>query len=278
MIRLLKIELRKTLNYNPFRILIILHLILFVGGIFFIPRINTNIPFLTFLPLYQFPNVWSFVTWISSFYNLSLVLLVIMLTCNEFTGKTYKQQVIFGLSRADLLKQKILLMAVFSLYVVILVGVCSVTSGLVYSYRITPGLIFRKAWIMAPLFLQIFTYLTFGLLFSLIFKNMILSGLVYLMYRIIIEPVIRVNMAEELRAYFPSKFVTNLTPKPEIWSMIQQSLQKGSGQPKGNEPPPQLESVIPQALPFWENLLLSLVLLSVLLYICWMILKKVRLN
>jgi ABC-2 type transport system permease protein len=276
MIKLLKIELRKTLNYNPFRILIGLHLLLFIVGIFFIPRIDTKIPFLSILPLYQFPHVWNFTTWISSFYNISLVLLVIMLTCNEFNNKTYKQQIIFGLSREDLLIQKIILISLLSLYVVLLVGVSSIASGLVYSYKITPALVFEQSWILATLFIQIFTYLCFGLLFSLIFRNMILSGVVYLMYRVIIEPIIRVNFPMDYRSYFPTKFVTNLTPRPEVLSLIQNNLQT-KGKPDGKDME-KLSSLMPEGLPIWQNLLLTLILIALLLFISLQILKKRKFN
>ena len=276
MVKLFKIELRKTLNYNPFRILIGLHLVLFIVGIFFIPRIDTKIPFLSILPLYQFPHVWNFTTWVSSFYNISLVLLVIMMTCNEFNNKTYKQQIIFGLSRTDLLVQKIILISLLSFYVILLVGVSSVASGLFYSYKITPGLVFEQSWIMATLFIQIFTYLCFGLLFSLIFRNMILSGVVYLMYRVIIEPVIRINVPEDYRWYFPSKFVSNLTPKPEILSLIQNNM-KDQGQPDGKEME-KLSALIPEGLPIWQNLILTLILISILLFVSVQILKKRRFN
>jgi len=276
MIKLFKIEFRKTFNYIPFRILISLHLVLFIVGIFFIPRIDTKIPFLSILPLYQFPHVWNFTTWVSSFYNISLILLVIMLTCNEFNNKTYKQQIIFGLSRNDLLLQKIILILILSFYVILLVGISSVASGLFYSYKITLGLIFEQSWIMATLFIQIFTYLCFGLLFALIFRNMILSGVVYLMYRVIIEPVIRINVPEEFRGYFPSKFVTNLTPRPEIMSMIQSNMQQQS-QPDGKEIE-KMNALVPQGLPIWQNLILTAVLLTILLYISAQILKKRRFN
>lgn len=276
MIKLLKIELLKTLNYNPFRILIGLHLLLFIVGIFFIPRIDTKIPFLSILPLYQFPHVWNFTTWISSFYNISLVLLVIMLTCNEFNNKTYKQQIIFGLSRKDLLIQKIILISILSLYVVLLVGISSIASGLVYSYKVTTGLIFEQSWILATLFIQIFTYLCFGLLFSLIFRNMILSGVVYLMYRVIIEPIIRVNVPIDFRPFFPSKFVTNLTPKPEVLSLIQNNLQT-QGKPEGKDME-NLSSIIPEGLPIWQNLILTLILITLLLFISMQIFKKRRFN
>jgi ABC-2 type transport system permease protein len=276
MIKLLKIELRKTLYYVPFQILIGLHLAFFILGIFFIPHIDVKFPFLTILPLYQFPHVWNFTTWISSFYNISLILLVIMMTCNEFNNRTYKQQLIFGLSRTDLLLQKIILISLLSIYVVILVGVSSVASGLVYSYKISFGLVFGQSWILLTLFIQIFTYLCFGLLFSLIFRNMILAGVVYLMYRVIIEPIIRVNFPEDYRVYFPTKFVTNLTPRPEIFSMIQNNLQS---QGPHNDPDVQkINSFIPAGLPIWQNLILTLILIALLLFVSMQIFKKRRFN
>jgi ABC-2 type transport system permease protein len=232
--------------------------------------------YLSILPLYQFPHVWNFTTWISSFYNISLVLLVIMMTCNEFNNKTYKQQIIFGLSRKDLLIQKIILISLLSLYVVLLVGVSSIASGLVYSYKITPGLVFEQSWILATLFIQIFTYLCFGLLFSLIFRNMILSGVVYLMYRVIIEPIIRVNFPVDYRSYFPTKFVTNLTPRPEVLSLIQNNLQN-QHKPEGNDME-KLSSIMPVCLPIWQNLILTLILIALLLFISLQILKKRRFN
>ncbi|MCB8994034.1 MAG: ABC transporter permease subunit [Bacteroidales bacterium] len=276
MIKLLKIELRKTLNYIPFRILIILHFVLFIFGIFFIPRVNFNFPFVTILPLYQFPHVWNFTTWISSFYNISLILLVIMLTCNEFNNKTFKQQLIFGLSRRDLLVQKIILLLLLSLYVIILVGIASITSGLIYSYKITFSLIFDRSWILANLFIQIFTYLCFGLLFSLIFRNMIVSGIVFLAYRVIIEPIIRVNMPESFRPYFPSKFVTKLTPSPDILSMIQSNMQ--SNGPNGANKPDAAAALFPQGLPMWENLILTFILITVLLSLSMWIFRKRAFN
>jgi len=276
MIKLLKIELRKTLNYIPFRILIGLHFLLFIIGIFFIPRIPVNLPFISILPLYQFPHVWNFTTWISSFYNISLILLVIMMTCNEFNNKTYKQQVIFGLSRNDLLGQKVILITLLSFYVVLLVGVSSIASGLFYSYKVTFGLVFENSWILATLFVQIFTYLSFGLLFSLLFRNMILAGVTYLMYRVIVEPIIRVNMPENIRPFFPSKFVTNLTPKPEVLSLIQQNMQ-GQGNQGGGQAE-QMKSMLPAGLPLWENLILTLVLLGILMYVSHLLLKKRGLN
>ena len=61
---LFQIELTKTLRYNPFRIILLLHFLFFLLGMFALPRIDIKLPFLSVIPLYQFPHVWNFTTWI----------------------------------------------------------------------------------------------------------------------------------------------------------------------------------------------------------------------
>ncbi len=117
---LFRIEFTKSINYNPFRIILILHFLFFLLGLFALPRINIKIPFLSIIPLYQFPHVWNFTTWIAGYYNITLVLLVIMMTTLEFSNMTYKQQAIFGMSRRELFMEKLVLIFFLSLYVVVL--------------------------------------------------------------------------------------------------------------------------------------------------------------
>jgi len=98
------------------------------------------------------------------------------------------------------------------------------------------------------------------------------------MYRVIIEPIIRVNVPEDFRAYFPSKFVTNLTPRPEILSMIQQNMQnQGQGKPPEQEASA-VNAFVNSGLPIWENLILTFLLIGILLSISWWILRKRSLN
>ena len=175
--KLFRIELSKSLNYNPFRIILGLHLIFFVLGMFALPRINIKIPFLSIIPLFQFPYVWNFFTFVAGIYNITLVILVIMMTCLEFNNKTYKQQVIFGLSRKELFLQKLILVFMLSLYVVVLLFVTSLVSGSIFSYKLTFSLAFERSWLLLNTFYQTFIWLSLGILFALIFKNMILSVL-----------------------------------------------------------------------------------------------------
>lgn len=274
--KLFQIELTKTLNYGPVKILIPLHILFFFLGFFALPRIRFDFPFLSILPLYQFPHVWNFMTWISGFYNLTLVLLIIMLTCLEFSSRTYKHQVIFGLSRTDLFRQKMALAFTLAVYAVVLVFIAVIISGLVYSYKITPSLVFERSFLLLNTFLQTFTFLMLGVLFAMIFKNVILSVLIFGFYRVIFEPVLRNLVNDRFSEFFPTYFVSRLTPRPDIWKLIEQKLQNQDAATEN-----EIEGfsrVFPEEVPMIQNVVLSLVFLFLISWLVYYIFQKRRLN
>ncbi|MCK4922461.1 MAG: hypothetical protein KAS71_15515 [Bacteroidales bacterium] len=274
--KLFRIEFSKTINFGPVKILIPLHILFFFLGFFAIPRIKIDFPFLSVLPLYQFPHVWNFITWIGGIYNLTLVLLIIMLTCMEFSNKTYKHQAIFGLSRKELFIQKVMLAASFSFYVVILTFITVMISGLIYSYKITPTIIFDRSWILLASFLQNFIWLMLGVLFALIFKNVILAVLSFGFYRVMFEPIIRSLVEKENSWYFPTKFVSKLTPEPDILNIVKDKLQEAD-----QVSPAELESIgetLFPDIPIIQNITLSLIFLSLILIFTYYIFQKRRLN
>ncbi len=273
---LFRIELTKSLNYNPFRIILFLHLLFFLLGLFALPRIDIKFPFLSIVPLFQFPHVWNFITWIAGYYNITLVLLVIMMTCLEFSNKTYKQQVIFGMSRRELFMEKLVLVFFLSVYVMVLLFLTAVLSGFIFSYKITFGIIFERSWLVLNSFLQTFAFLSLGILFALLFRNVILSVLIFGFYRIFLEPIARSLTHSEYRWFFPTKFITSLTPRPDIIELVQQKIQNAD-----KVSPEELSGfnkIIPKGVPIWQNIILTLVFLGIILSLSAYIFRRRRLN
>src|SRR5262245_35861746 len=60
---------------------------------------------------YTFPDVWSNLGWWGGIFVLFLAILIITLTCNEFTFRTHRQNVIDGWSRLDFYHAKVALVA-----------------------------------------------------------------------------------------------------------------------------------------------------------------------
>ncbi len=271
-----QIELTKTLRYNPFRIILLLHLLFFLLGLFALPRIDIKFPFLSVIPLYQFPHVWNFTTWIAGYYNITLVLLVIMMTCLEFSNKTYKHQVIYGMSRNELFLQKMFLVLLLSVYVALLLFVTSLVSGFIFSYQLTPGIILERSWLVLNSFLQTFAFLSLGVLFALIFKNMILSVLGFGFYRIFLEPIVRTLTDSDYRWFFPTKFISSLTPRPDIFDLIEKKLQSSDN--TSPEELSQFDRIIPAGVPIWQNILLTLIFIGVIAWFSAWIFRRRRLS
>ncbi len=127
--KLLHIEQIKLSHYNPFRITLGLYFLAFTLGIIIYPAIDKEIPVISLSDVFRFPDVWVFLSWITEPYNVMLALIVIMVTTKEFSNHTFKTQIIFGLSRTDLLVQKLLSILVLSLFATLLVGITSLSLG-----------------------------------------------------------------------------------------------------------------------------------------------------
>jgi len=115
-----------------------------------------------------------------------------------------------------------------------------------------------------------------GVLFALVFKNMILAVLSFGFYRVMLEPIIRSLVEKENSWYFPTKFVSKLTPEPDILNIVQEKL-KAADQVSPEELSSIGANIFPD-IPIAQNIILSLIFLSLILFFSYYIFQKRRLN
>lgn len=214
--RLIGLEWAKISSYGLFKAVLILTLSFFVLTVLVFSRIDISIPGFTWRNLFRFPDVWPSFAWVASWFNLLLAILVITTAGNEFTGKTLRQQVMTGLSREEWLAGKGILIAGLALFGVIMVSITGLIFGLIYTRELTFGLIFQKMDILLVYLVQAIGYMVLGMLFIAVTRSNALGIILYLLYFIIIEPVIRGLCPVEVRPWFPVKIISHLTPFPEI--------------------------------------------------------------
>lgn len=129
---LLKIEWLKLKNYRAFWIILALYAVCVIGANGIVYFINDNVRHNAkggignIVPsLYAFPGAWHITTFVSAFLFLFPGLLLIMHSCNEFSYKTSRQNIIDGIARRQYISIKLLLtvlMAAFATIVVFLAG------------------------------------------------------------------------------------------------------------------------------------------------------------
>jgi ABC-2 type transport system permease protein len=251
--------------------IIILHFILFFLVILVTSRLDITIPGFSTDYFYQFPNIWEFFPWIASWFNLLLAILIIVMTGNEYTFRTFRQHVIDGLSRFELLAGKgytILLIAVYSTLMVL---VFSLVFGFFYSRGIKAGDFFEKSHILLVYFVQAVAYMSAGFFLAVLFRNTALGIILFILYRLIIEPVLRLFFPAGARLYFPMKVISNLTPTPEYLSIA-------SGNGPGTNQAQALSlremGIIAGDLPVYLNMLLAIGYTALFIFLAYLLLKK----
>jgi len=271
--KLLHIEQIKLLNYNPFRITLALYFLAFALGIIIYPAIDKQIPVISLSDVFRFPDVWMFLSWITEPYNVMLALIVIMITSKEFNDHTFKTQVIFGLSRSDLLLQKLISVIMLSLFATLLVGITSLSLGLIYSYKLTFKIALENAWIMGSYFLAAFSYMSLGLLIALLIKNTALSLLSFLGLRTFVDPVLWLILKDhDIKWYLPFRTITRLTPVPDLLEIFQRKMNSEEAIDEST-----LE-ILPKGLAPWLNIVLVIVYVGLAIYFSHRLLQRRKLS
>lgn len=226
MLHLLNIDLKKLTNYRTFWVVIIIYFSILVivttsgmailtylaaRGAEFGADINVNR-----IPLYHFPDVWQNLIWISGFLKFALGFMVVISVTNEFAYRTVRQNIIDGMSRWEFLQSKILTNAVLAAASTVGLFVISLAAGLIMSPELRFAEIFDDIEFFPAYFLQVFGYLSFALMMSVIVNRAGLTILILMVARGL-EMIILYNVFEKLpgvHQFFPLESLEGLITLP----------------------------------------------------------------
>jgi hypothetical protein len=247
---------------------------LYVLSLIVVTQIDVQLPGLDSKSFFAFPQLWNVTTWLASWFNLLLAIMIMIFTCNEFSFRMFRQQVIDGLARRELFVGKVLLMLVFALTGVVLVIISTFVIGIFFNNSATWPLLFDNLYLIPVYFVQAFAYMSIGLMLALLLRNIALSILTFILYFFPLEPIIRNFFSDQILSFFPMKVISNLTPPPDIFSFSAQPqfTTTINGQMMNSEPPPP-----PFELPLWGNTVVAMIYIALFLGISWWLLKKRKL-
>lgn len=209
---LIRAELRKILPYRTAWIVLGLYVVLL--GLFVSAGGNVV---LNGQPvgatLYAFPGLWQKLTYVASFFNLLLGILLIILITDEFQFRTFRQQVLDGASVADLVQNKAAVSGMLAGFATLVVVALGFYFGLT---RASDTLTQAPAGLPAVLFygVQALGMLALAGLFAVLVRKSGPAILLYLLYAWVVEPLLRFSLPDELDRYLPAKVLNSLTPMP----------------------------------------------------------------
>ncbi len=265
--KLYKIEMLKLLPLGAFKAILIIHLALYVLVLILSTQINIQVPGLDFSKIYSFPHLWNLSTWLASWFNILLTLLMIIFIGNEFSQKTFRQAVIDGLKREELIYGKSIVIIILSVYTFVLVFLSTLVMGFFTSDQLSFADIFSKSYYILIYFIQAIGYLTVGMFFIILFKNTGLSILFFILYFFPVEPMIRLFLPDSVSAFFPMKILSNLTPAPGFETIQDDKFFNQNFNMPQNMP-------VSETSYEWTNLAVAILYIAVFWFISYLIIKK----
>ncbi|NQW26820.1 MAG: hypothetical protein HQ474_02830 [Flammeovirgaceae bacterium] len=210
MLKLLKIEYKKIIPYSTFWV--IFGLFFFFTPFFFygLGQIKLDSFPIDFTAIYHFPEVWNNITYIASWFNLLIGMLLVILVCNEFSFKTFRQHVIDGQSKSDFILSKILLSSSFSFlttfYLFLIVGILGFVSG-------SDGSFLTDIKYLLIYFVQSLGYMSLGLIIAIVIRSSALAIIMFT-FSIFFESVLSYLVPDAIAQFLPLEIISNLTPVP----------------------------------------------------------------
>ena len=220
---LLKIERIKTYHYRAFQVLTIAYIVMlvliFIGAQRFINNITVQSNDTSFNPFrglsFYYPAyIWQNFTYVAGYLKIVPALLVILLVTNEFSFITLRQQLISGMSRLGFLFGKLMIVVFITLGVVVLIGVSAFILGKLHQKADDVSMINSGLWFLPAHALELLTYLTFAMLVAFLFKRSGIATIVFILYSLIGERIIKLLMPGNLGDYLPLNAAGSLVPLP----------------------------------------------------------------
>jgi ABC-2 type transport system permease protein len=223
-LHLLRIDLKKLTSYKTFWVVCGLYFVTLAfstaSGMEFLKWLATMIEGfgqeinINRIPLYHFPDVWLNLIWFSGWLKVVLAIMVVISVTNEYAYRTLRQNIIDGLSRAEFLFSKILTNVLLSLMSVVMIFLIGLFTGFIYSQAISFDRIVTDLEFFFAYFLEIFFFLSYALMISVLIQRSGLTIIVLLLSRMI-ELIIVSNIDDTLPAIVP------YFPMQSVWYLIE---------------------------------------------------------
>lgn len=174
---------------------------------------------------FDFPHIWSYITYSASFFNVLLAVIVVVVTTNDFQYKTMRQNIIDGMSKQKVILSKFILVfflsSIATLYTFLVGLIIGMLESTAYDW-------YQNIHLIVLYFIQTLGYFSFAFLFAILVKRPAIAIVSFILY-FPVETIIGKIMNAEAYQVFPLKVFADLTPIPFFKSILA-SVKDKSGQ------------------------------------------------
>jgi hypothetical protein len=223
MIRLLRIEYRKLVYSRSWWLILGLYLLVMILSLINYNHLVSkadgmlqNVPEVDFSlqKIMRFPEIWHNLTYLAGFFKIFPALILIISLSREFTYRTFRQNIIDGLSRQAFMLSKfnlILLLSFLSTLLILIMGLgFGFANGDTENYhRFSEELYYVTAYLV-----EVFTYLCYAMFLVILVRRTGIAIILLLSIDFFIEPFIGLFLGEPLKDFLPMAAIDGLIRFP----------------------------------------------------------------
>jgi len=222
-IQLLQLEYAKWRNNSVITILALLYMIMMPVALFMAKEIkDLPDPLSSTQTFFIFPTVWDWMGYVGSWLSFfCLGLISIFMIVNEVSYKTFRQNIITGMTKKEYFLSKIYAMLAVAAAGTLYYSLICLVSGFLHTKYPDIGFAFDNSFAILRFFLMTVGYMTIGMFIAFLIRKSGVSVLLYLIYVLMLEPAIKWGLhfkALELNHpslnYYPANVFEDLTPLP----------------------------------------------------------------
>lgn len=171
--------------------------------------------------LYQLPGLWQYFTYIAGFFKFIPAFLLIYFISNEYDFKTYRQNVIDGLSVRQYYVSKLISAFIFSIISLALVAITTFVMALISNENIDWATFLYGTDYLTAYFLEVLFLVIFTLFLTLLIKRSTVTVILILVYYFIAEPALGYYIGEPFNHYLPTEpsRMLNLEPLRKFFNL-----------------------------------------------------------
>jgi len=190
-----------------------------------VDNMNKHLPIpVPHVAIYFFPWVWQNIAFFATIRYVLIfpAIVIIILVTNEYAFKTIRQNMINGMSKAEFLNSKLLLILLISVIMTIFVTIATLILGFSNTADVNLAMVLEKSSFIFGFFVTILTFQVFALFFAFLMRNTGLSIAIFTLYVFIIEPILYyflkspIVFKNDISTYLPVNSALRIAEYPSI--------------------------------------------------------------
>ena len=176
----------------------------------------------TDLPIFDFVDIWQNLAYAYKCISVFLALLIIINITNELDYKTFRQNIIDGMSKGQFLASKLLLMFILSTSATLLLLIVGLIIGYVASPVTEWHYVVKHMNFLGAYWLHLMVFLSFSMLLALLIKRAGIAIALLLFWMYIAEPIGSGILYYNLKL----QLLSGLLPMEGHWNLIPRPIER----------------------------------------------------